>query len=168
MLRLPETKPKDWEIKNKRNFGGDSRRGEPPARRKKLISRSKKLRDANQQTKVVEAEPKISTRLKVLNLNNSITNEDLNVLFSNIGTLTGWKREYDEFGRPLGSAVVSFEEAKDAKKAYEEYNGGELDGNVLVINYLPSNSNKSKGRKISQPSKLTVVNEGGKKVIMKV
>ena len=62
--------------------------------------------------------------------------------------------------------MVTFEEEKDAKQAYDEYNGGELDGNVLVISFLPSNSYTSK--KINVPGKLTVVNENGKKVIRKV
>ncbi|CAI2379900.1 unnamed protein product [Moneuplotes crassus] len=107
---------------------------------------------------------KQSTKLKVLNLNRSITNEDLNELFNHIGPLTECRREYDEFGRPLGSASVAFEHAKDAKKAFDEYNGGELDGNVMVIQFVADNKSKRQ----YQPSKLKVVERDGKRVIEKV
>ncbi|CAI2379809.1 unnamed protein product [Moneuplotes crassus] len=108
--------------------------------------------------------PKESTKLKVLNLNRSITNEDLNELFNHIGPLTECRREYDEFGRPLGSASVAFEKVKDAKKAFDEYNGGELDGNVMVIQFVPD----SKHKKQAPVNKLKVVEKGGKRVIERI
>ena len=67
-------------------FGGARRDDEPTEGRRKLVSRSRRLRE---QRDFDDRKPKLSKKLKVLNLNNSISNEDLNVLFSNIGTLTG-------------------------------------------------------------------------------
>ena len=78
----------------------------------------------------------LSTRLKVMNLSASISNEDLNVLFGEVGKLVECRRDYDEFGRVIGSATVAYQKAEDATRAYKEYNKAELDDNVLVIEYL--------------------------------
>ena len=64
--------------------------------------------------------------------------------------------------------MVSFEDLRDAKKAFEEYNGGELDGNVLVIQFIKNQTKNSKGRKVFQPRKLKVIEKGGKRIIQKV
>ena len=63
--------------------------------------------------------------------------------------------------------MVAYENVEDATKAYKEYNKGELDGNVLVITYLPSSGSGSREGKSSQPGKLTVINQDGKKIIKK-
>ena len=165
--------PNAWEKaaklrRQKVNSFGGGRNGEPFKNGKTFTSRSRRDRDGDRPTSrgyEESKEPRQSNRLKVMNLNNSISNEDLNVLFRNIGPLKECRREYDEFGRQLGSAIVAYEKVDDAKKAFEDYNGGELDGNVLVINFISSNSRDSKTTKASQPGKLQLVNQDGKKII---
>lgn len=115
---------------------------------------------------VREKKPSLSNRLKVSNLSTTISNEDLNILFREIGTLLECRRDYDEFGRPIGSATVVYEKPEDATRAYEEYNKAELDSNVLVISFL----SKERGEQKSKPShagKLKVINQDGKKIIRK-
>ena len=41
----------------------------------------------------------------------------------------------NEFGQFLGSATVTYENAKDAKTAIQEYNGAHLDDKVLTVEY---------------------------------
>ena len=168
--------PNAWEKASKlrrqkvQQYGPDRRDQEPFTNGKKFTSKSKRDRgDDRPSSRGYEEskETKQSSKLKVMNLSNSISNEDLNVLFRNIGPLKEWRREYDEFGRQLGSAIVTYEKVEDALKAHEDYNGGELDGNVLVINFLANNSRDSKSGKASQPRKLQLVHEDGKKVIKK-
>ena len=159
-----------------KNFGGN--RSSPPQQfntqrprdevpREGRADRENWKRDDDRE----EKKSTLSTRLKVTNLSNTISNEDLNVLFKNIGPLKEWRREYDEFGRPLGSAIVAYNTVEDAKKAVEEYNKAELDDNVLVIEYVPNarseGAAKGNGSRSTQIGKLKLVYQDGKKVIKK-
>lgn len=68
-----------------RRFGRDDDR-RPARNNKVLVSRSRRLREEAEKEETKQT--KQSTKLKVLNLNRSITNEDLNELFNHIGPLT--------------------------------------------------------------------------------
>lgn len=68
-------------------------------------------------------------------MHENLTNKDLNLVFGNIGTLKKCRLNHDSFGRPLGSALVEYEKPEDAKKAIEDYNGAELEGKVLVVEF---------------------------------
>ena len=140
-------------------------------RRNKLnqASRSKgfkgKVRQTdNEREERKERVPTLTNRLKVSNLSSSISNEDLNLLFGNIGSLLECRRDYDEFGRPIGSATVVYEKAGDATKAYEDYNKAELDNNVLILEYVSSSKSENRS-KPSNIRKLKVINQDGKKII---
>ena len=88
---VPSARAKARKLRNEkvRRYGDSENnwKRDAPRNTKKLVSRSKRLRE-EQESDSDDSESKLSTKLKVLNLNNSISNEDLNVLFSNIGTLT--------------------------------------------------------------------------------
>ena len=174
-VNAPSAREKAQQLRKNKvgSFGRESRgHREPFTNGKKFTTKSRENRAEredwkNHRSQNENRKPSHSNRLQINNLNNSISNEDLNVLFRNIGPLKELRREYDEFGRPLGSAVVVYEKIEDATKAYQEYNKAELDDNVLVINYLPSTSSESRGVKASMPGKLKLVNMNGQKVIKK-
>ena len=127
-------------------------------------NRSERPRNDREETKVKEKRP--TNKLRVSNLSTTISNEDLNILFREIGPLLECRRDYDEFGRPIGSATVVYEKPEDATRAYDEYNKAELDQNVLVINYVSNYRSEAKGS-VPKPGKLRLVNQDGKKIIRK-
>jgi THO complex subunit 4 len=76
------------------------------------------------------------TKLKIENLHYNIVPQELNELFSTIGTLERCEIEWDTIGRSKGTAVVEYSDAKSASKAIQEYNGAELDGKILKVRYF--------------------------------
>ena len=92
--RVPDARAKAQQLRREKvnRFGArDDTRGTVRNGRK-FISASKALREAQGRGSRIDSTeeqkaPSSSSRFKVMNLNNSISNEDLNVLFRNIGPL---------------------------------------------------------------------------------
>ncbi|KAK1680898.1 hypothetical protein QYE76_041746 [Lolium multiflorum] len=76
------------------------------------------------------------TKLHVSNLNASVTVEDVQELFSEIGELKRYSVNYDKDGKSQGSAEVVFARKVDALDAIERYNGVQLDGKPMKIELI--------------------------------
>lgn len=103
------------------------RRTKPSRFAKKIASPRKYSGDSN------KSEEK--TKLKITNLDWNVVNEDLMQLFSKLGTVVRNKVIYDSLGRSKGKAFVEFEKAENAAEAIKEYNGVDLDGRTITVEY---------------------------------
>ena len=74
-------------------------------------------------------------KLRVLNLDYNILESDVKDLFASVGKLKFCKILWDRQGRSLGKALVKYEYDSDHVKAIREFNGAELDGRVLTVEY---------------------------------
>ena len=77
-------------------------------------------------------------------------------LFEKIGKLTKCQFDRNQFGQFLGFATVVYENAEDAKKAIDEYNGALLDDKVLTVEYDVKNFIKGEPRLRKQGKTLRV------------
>lgn len=74
-------------------------------------------------------------RLFVGNLAYQTTENDLQDLFSQAGTVTSANLMLDKFtGKSRGFAFVEFASAADAQKAVEEFHGKDFQGRALTVN----------------------------------
>jgi THO complex subunit 4 len=73
----------------------------------------------------------------VENLFYEVTQEDLEELFSECGTVKKVYIHYDRAGRSTGVADIVFEAPSEAEAALRKYNGKTLDGQQMRIKYAP-------------------------------
>lgn len=78
------------------------------------------------------------TKLKISNLEHSVSNDDIKELFSTCGPLKYHGIIFDRSGRSEGVAYVVYERPADAKKALEDYNNIALDGQLMNIEVVES------------------------------
>lgn len=77
----------------------------------------------------------MATKLFIGSLPYSTTDEELETLFTEVGTVASAKVIFDrETGRSRGFGFVEFENDADAKAAVEQFNGKDLNGRALVVN----------------------------------
>ena len=131
--RFQKTIVKYVDRRNERpnNFRG-RRRELPPKRPQNLRQRLDEIRNPEK-----KRQEEKGAKLFVNNLPMKFKNEELNELFSSIGYLTKCRLVVDDFGKSKGKAVVIFENSDDAKKAVDTYDGNELDGKVISVEFAP-------------------------------
>ncbi|XP_027101350.1 THO complex subunit 4A-like isoform X2 [Coffea arabica] len=83
------------------------------------------------------------TKLYVSNLYYGVTNDDIKVLFSDVGELKRYAIHYDRTGKSMGTAEVVFARHSDALKAINRYNDLLLDGRpikieIIGVDFVPS------------------------------
>eukprot|EP01023_Acetabularia_acetabulum_P030090 TRINITY_DN2833_c0_g1_i2.p2 TRINITY_DN2833_c0_g1~~TRINITY_DN2833_c0_g1_i2.p2 ORF type:complete len:271 (-),score=35.12 TRINITY_DN2833_c0_g1_i2:196-1008(-) len=86
------------------------------------------------------------------NLNFNVSNEDIQELFSRIGSLRKFGIKFDRSGRSEGIAEVEFVNFADAEQAMQQYDGVMLDGQRMSIEIVRQRSQvqqSSKGQHIA-------------------
>nr|XP_043632570.1 THO complex subunit 4A-like [Erigeron canadensis] len=79
------------------------------------------------------------TKLYISNLHYEVTNEDIKVLFSDVGELKRYSVHYDKSGRSKGTAEVVYMRQTDAVAAMKRYNNVQLDGQPMVLELVGVN-----------------------------
>jgi RNA recognition motif-containing protein len=88
----------------------------------------------------------MSTKLFVGNLAFQTTSEDLQELFSQVGTVESASVVEDRMtGRSRGFAFVEMSTPEEAASAIEQFNGKELGGRALKVNEAKPRENRSGG-----------------------
>lgn len=82
----------------------------------------------------IEAES--GTKLYISNLGFDVTNEDLKMLFTEVGELINVSMHYDKSGKSKGTAEVIYISQSDALAAIRRYNNIELDGKAMQIHMV--------------------------------
>ncbi|XVF83624.1 hypothetical protein PTKIN_Ptkin16aG0504500 [Pterospermum kingtungense] len=78
-------------------------------------------------------------KLHISNLDSAVSNEDIKVIFSEVGDLKRYSINYNENGISKGTAEVVFFRQADAMAAIKRYNNVELDGKSLIIELVGAN-----------------------------
>ena len=88
----------------------------------------------------------MSTKLYVGNLSFNTTNEDLQQLFSQTGTVESANIVEDrDTGRSRGFGFVEMSSAAEAQTAIEQFNGKEIDGRSLTVNEARPREDRGSG-----------------------
>ena len=74
-------------------------------------------------------------KIRVVNLDYNILESEVRELFASVGKIKFCKILWDKQGRSLGKALVKYEYDSDHAKAIKEFNGAELDGRILTVEY---------------------------------
>ncbi len=89
----------------------------------------------------------MATKLFVGNLSFNATSEDLEKLFSQVGTVTSANVITDKFtGRSRGFGFVEMANDREAQAASERFSGYELQGRALTVNEAKPQVERSGGR----------------------
>ncbi|RIA89179.1 hypothetical protein C1645_773093 [Glomus cerebriforme] len=100
-------------------------------------SNSNNRRSIATSSRRITSNPNGNNKLVVENLFYEVTQEDLEELFSECGTVKKIYIHYDRAGRSTGVADVVFEAPSEAEAALRKYNGRALDGHPMRIKYAP-------------------------------
>lgn len=74
-------------------------------------------------------------KLYISNLDPSISNNQLNELFSVVGELVNCYIHYDNMGNSLGTANVEYKYPESARRAVQELNGAQIAKYFIRVNY---------------------------------
>ncbi|XP_076938026.1 THO complex subunit 4B-like [Bidens hawaiensis] len=86
-----------------------------------------------------ESNSEAGTRLYISNLDYEVSNDDIKVLFSDIGELKRYAIHYDRGGRSKGTAEVVYMRHADALAAMKRYNNLLLDGKPMKLELVGVN-----------------------------
>lgn len=92
--------------------------------------------------------------LRINNLSDDTTVDDLRALFASVGTIAGVKiSRHEETGKPRGFGFVKMMSTVDARSAIRTLNGRTLRGReiqVVVVRSAPGTRKPGEGRKPAQ------------------
>jgi len=100
-------------------------------------------RPANRDIQIVKPRKILTTKSAVETLNKlfvsglpmNVTNNDLYTLFGQFGPLSKCRIDYDNLGRSYGTAILEYKKEDNAQRALNDYNGAELDGKPIKIEF---------------------------------
>ena len=133
---------KEEKQKNKKSF--PKKKGAPGFKRdrqpKKFTNKRRDFNDRGGRDRARGGRNFVSGRdkgrkIRVVNLDYNILEDDVKELFASVGKLKFCKILWDKQGRSLGKALVKYEYDSDHAKAIKEFNGAELDGRILTVEY---------------------------------
>ncbi|KAI8050584.1 hypothetical protein BDF22DRAFT_695709 [Syncephalis plumigaleata] len=84
-----------------------------------------------------------NTRITVTNLHYDVSRDDLNELFSQVGTVKRVYMHYDKADRSTGVADITFNDADSARRAIERYDKVPLDNQPMHITYFGVKDNRT-------------------------
>ncbi|XP_009765968.1 THO complex subunit 4B-like isoform X1 [Nicotiana tabacum] len=123
----------DQKRRSVRVYGSGTCRG-GPSRRCRMTPYSMPQRFPEPDKMMVGAsEWDYGTKLFVSNLDYGVSNDDIRLLFSDVGELKEYALHYDKTGRSKGTAEVVFTHRSDALAAMKRYNNLQLDGRPMKI-----------------------------------
>ncbi|XP_019237716.1 PREDICTED: THO complex subunit 4B-like isoform X2 [Nicotiana attenuata] len=116
-----------------RVYGSETCRG-GPSRRRRMTPYSMPQRFPEPEKMMVRgSEWDYGTKLFVSNLDYGVSNDDIRLLFSDVGELQEYALHYDKTGRSKGTAEVVFTHRSDALAAMKRYNNLQLDGRPMKV-----------------------------------
>ena len=81
-------------------------------------------------------------RIRVENLNKDMQNPDLAKLFEKYGKLTRCGIKFDKLGTSKGIADIEFTTHEECKKAIEELDNADINGEKIKVKYAPFSSRR--------------------------
>ena len=85
-----------------------------------------------------------TSKLEVTNIALKVTNKELFDMFAKSGELIKCKLITDDIGRSKGVAIIKYEQAESATKAFKLLNGKKVKGKELEINFKMSGGQNQK------------------------
>ncbi|HOG16558.1 MAG TPA: RNA-binding protein [Syntrophales bacterium] len=94
----------------------------------------------------------MNKKLYVGNLSASVTDEDLKSNFSQCGTVLSVNVVKDRYtGASRGFGFVEMETAEAAQAAITKFNGGQLDGNTIIVSEARPKRDEGRGPSFGGP-----------------
>ncbi|MCD9644438.1 hypothetical protein HAX54_032652 [Datura stramonium] len=123
----------DEKRRHERVYGSGPSRTRPSRRffNSRMMPYSMKQRFTERDMKMVGGD--YGTRLFVSNLDYGVSNDDIRLLFSDVGELKEYALHYDNTGKSKGTAEVVFTHQSGALAAINRYNNVQLDGRPMKI-----------------------------------
>jgi RNA recognition motif-containing protein len=89
----------------------------------------------------------MNKKLYIGNLSSNVTEDDLRANFSGAGKVLSVTIIKDRLsGLSKGFGFVEMESEEQAKEAIQKFNGGELDGNTIVVSEAKPKKDRDRGR----------------------
>lgn len=89
----------------------------------------------------------MNKKLYIGNLSSKVTEDDLRANFSGAGKVLSVNIIKDRLsGLSKGFGFVEMESEEEAKEAIQKFNGGELDGNTIVVSEAKPKKDRDRGR----------------------
>lgn len=98
----------------------------------------------------------------VTGLNSDIIVDDVRSIFERVGKVRDAAVQYDQNGNSLGSALVTYSSAQDARKAAEEFDGARVDSKEIRVQLIVSAEESSGDSQLNAQEDSTPTSYGGR------